>query len=112
MRILLEKMEIALDDYKFASTNAAGVFHEFASAGDCVSTTCDASSRTGKFQVDLSGTTFRMLEPIKYRFRNYPKCTRKVFDPVMEGNRQRWSGKCGGYCGNCSPVAVYLEITE
>jgi hypothetical protein len=105
-------MEIALDDYKFASTNAPGVFHQFGSAGDCASSACDASSRKGQFQVDLSGTTFRMLEPIKYQFHSYPECTAKVFDPVMEGNRQRWSGMCGGGCGNCSPVAIYLEITE
>jgi hypothetical protein len=103
-------MEIALDDYKFASTNAAGVFHEFASAGDCVSYTCDASTRTGKFQVDFSATTFRMLDPVHYQFSNYPICTAKVFNPVMEENRQRWSGKCGGHCGLCTPLAIYLEL--
>ena len=103
-------MEIVLDDYTYTSTNKPGVYYAFATAGDCISAGCDASSRIGEFKVDLSYTTFRMVQPIEYQFYNFPPCTRKVFNPIMED--QRWSGKCGGYCGLCKPVAIYLEITD
>ena len=103
-------MQIVLDDYKFTSSTVPGVNHPFASAGDCISAGCYSSDRIGSFQVDLSGTNFRLQDPITYRFVNYPTCTSQLFDALMEVNRQRWFAKCGGYCGYCEPVAIHLEI--
>ncbi len=105
-------MEIVLDDYKFTSSTVPGVNHPFASAGDCISVGCSSYHRNGAFQVDLSGTSFRLQEPITYLFVNYPSCTAKLFDARMEVNHQRWSAKCGGHCGYCKPVAVHLEIID
>ena len=105
-------MHIVINDYKFASTTVPGTYYPFASAGDCESPSCSSAYRAGFFQIDISGTNFRLPKSIQYSFYNYPSCTRKLFDPTMDERRQRWSAKCGGYCGQCTPTAIYLESIQ
>lgn len=105
-------MNIVIDDYKFASTTVPSAYHPFASAGDCESPGCSSAHRSGSFQVDISGTNFRLPQSIQYNFNNYPPCTVKLFDPTMDESRQRWSAKCGGHCGRCTPTPIHLELIQ
>ena len=102
-------MHIVTNDYKFA-TNVSGVYHPFASAGDCHSRNCDSLHRWGHFQVDISGTKFSLPQAIQYEFDCHPECNRKLYNAIMDENRQRLSAKCGGFCGDCKPVAHIIHV--
>ena len=103
-------MKVVKNDYRFATTSVSGVYHEFASASDCKSYGCNAA-RNGVFQVDLTGTNFRFKPTIPYKYFSYPNCAKKLFNPVMNANRQRWSARCGGRCGLCKSEYILLEFT-
>ena len=103
-------MHIVTNDYKFA-TNVSGVYHPFASAGDCHSRECLPDKKVGNFQVDISGTKFILPQSIQYDFNDsHPECNRKLYNATMDENRQRWSAKCGGYCGACTPFANITHV--
>ena len=104
-------MQIVTNDYRFATTNTAGVYHHYASAGDCKSYTC-TSLRSGAFKVDLSGTSFRLPSTIPYKFFSYPSCAKKLFSKSMDSARLRWSATCGGRCGDCRPEYLKVEFNE
>ena len=103
-------MHIVTNDYKFATTDVPGVYHPFASAGDCHSPECLSHYKKGHFQIDFSGTKFRLPQSIQYWIHSYPPCNKKLFNPTMDGNRQRWSAKCGGACGICRPNADVIHV--
>ena len=104
-------MHIVTNDYKFATTDFPGVYHPFASAGDCVSRECSTAYKKGHFQVDISGTKFSLPQAIQYHFNGtYPECNKKLHNATMEENRQRWSAKCGGYCGYCTTAADIIPV--
>ena len=102
-------MRVVINDFRFATTNEAGVYSSYASAGDCKSYTCTAV-RSGMFKVDLSGTSFRLPPIIPYRIGAYPSCAQRIFEPTMDEARLRWSGKCGGRCTGCTPNYLNLEF--
>ena len=102
-------MTVVTNDYRFATTNVAGVYHPYASAADCISYFC-TSSRSGTFNVDLSGTSFRLPSPIPYNIHAWPACANKLFSPTMDTARLRWSAKCGGRCSMCTPKYLKLEF--
>lgn len=103
-------MSIDIHDYKFAIASEKNSFNGFATAGDCLSSSCEESSRKGKFQADLNGTNFLLPSQIPYVFYSHPVCVQKVYKPSMSSDRRRWSGLCGGYCGNCWPKKMYVLI--
>jgi hypothetical protein len=102
-------MKIVTDDYRFATTNVPGVYHEYASAADCKSYSC-TNPRSGIFHVDISGTSFRLPSTIPYIPRGYPSCMAELFNPTMDASRLRWSAMCGGRCAQCLPEYLYLEF--
>ena len=103
-------MHIVTNDYKFA-TNVSGVYHPFASAGDCRSRECLPDKKVGNFQVDISGTKFSLPQSIQYDFNEaFPECNRKLYNATMDENRQRLSAKCGGYCGDCKPDSHIIHV--
>ena len=103
-------MKIVTNDYRFATTNVPGVYHRYASAGDCKSHGC-TNPRSGIFQVDISGTSFRLQLTIPYKYIAYPACAQKLFSPTMDASRLRWSATCGGRCGSCTPEYLHLELS-
>ena len=103
-------MGVSREDYKFATTDVPGAFHGYASAYDCISSSCNGNTKYGHFNVDITGTSFRLPPSIPYKFKAYPVCVKKIFFPSMSADRLRWSGKCGGSCGHCIPKELLLEI--
>ena len=104
-------MYIVTNDYKFATTDVPGVHHPFASAGDCHARTCSSDYKKGHFQVDISGTKFSLPQSIQYDFNDaHPECNQKLYNATMDENRQRWSAKCGGYCGYCTPATNIIPV--
>ena len=103
-------MHIVANCYKFATTDVPGVYHPFASAGDCYSRQCFSDKKKGRFQIDISGTKFSLPQSIQYEFDCHPQCNRKLYNATMDKNRQRWSAKCGGFCGDCSPAAHIIHV--
>ena len=104
-------MHIVTNDYKFATTDDSSVYHPFASAGDCHSRECLSDHKKGHFQVDISGTKFSLPQSIQYDFNEaHPECNRKLYSKTMDENRQRWSAKCGGFCGDCTPFANITHV--
>ncbi len=110
VRLNPSDMTIVKNDYRFATTNVAGVYHQYASAADCKSYGC-TNPRSGIFKVDLSGTSFRLPSTIPYKFSAYPGCAQKLFNPNMDSSRLRWSATCGGRCGFCRAEYLYLELS-
>ena len=106
IRLLLPDVIVKKGDFTFASENT----HPYSSARDCVSASCHASRRKGRFNVDLTGTSFHLPQVIPYGFNAYPACTKKVYAASMSEDHLRWSGKCGGYCGACSAKILYLIV--
>ena len=102
-------MKVVTNDYRFATTNVAGIYHPYASAADCKSYGC-TNSRSGTFKVDLSGTSFRLPSTISYKTNAYPSCAKKLFSPTMDIARLRWSAKCGGRYSRCTPKYLNLEL--
>ena len=104
-------MHILANNYKFATTDVPDVYHPFASAGDCHSRSCTSPYKRGHFQVDFSGTKFSLPQSIQYDFNEaFPPCNRKLHVPTMDKNRQRWSPKCGGFCGACTPAKNIIPV--
>ena len=104
-------MHIVTNDYEFATTDIPGVYHPFASAGDCYSRQCFSHKKKGHFQIDISGTKFSLPQSIEYDFNEaHPECNRQLYNATMDENRQRWSAKCGGYCGDCKPDANTIRV--
>ena len=103
-------MDVSREDYKFATTDVLGAFRGYASASDCITSSCSGETRKGHFSVDVTGTNFRLPPSIPYQFNSSPQCVRRIFYPSMSDDRLRWSGKCGGYCGYCAPEELLLEI--
>ena len=110
IRLLLPNREVKKDDFTFATRNFPGTFRPYATAKDCVSRSCHAQYRKGRFNVDLTGTSFHLPQVIPYEFHSFPECVRKVFAASMSDDQLRWSGKCGGWCGSCWPTALTLLV--
>ncbi|XP_028417348.1 A disintegrin and metalloproteinase with thrombospondin motifs 20-like [Dendronephthya gigantea] len=111
IRIVLPEKSVKGDDYFFTTTNYPGSAKTpYASASDCYSYSCSVDNRKGSFKVDLTGTSFHLPNAIAYGFNSYPSCVKKVYAASMSSDNLRWSGKCGGYCGECSPKSFSLLL--
>lgn len=110
IRLQVPEMNVLRGNFKFAVSNIPGVFHSYGAAADCFTSSCDAGTKRGRFEMDITGTSFRLPSSIPYSFISFPSCASNVFYPSMSADRLRWSGKCGGYCGSCWPTQLSLEI--
>ncbi|KAG8127962.1 hypothetical protein E2320_014842 [Naja naja] len=87
VRLDLNAMQIITTDLQFAQT-LDGRPVPFATAGDCYSA---AKCPQGRFSINLSGTGLSVMQSSKWLSQgNYADGTKVI-------------GKCGGYCGKCTP---------
>ncbi|XP_058855652.1 A disintegrin and metalloproteinase with thrombospondin motifs 9-like [Acipenser ruthenus] len=97
VRMDLHKMQIITTDWQFAHTRE-GHHVPFATAGDCYSA---ARCPQGRFSINLSGTGLQVAEETKWISQgNYA-----VADIQKSADSSRVTGKCGGYCGKCTPFS-------
>uniref|UniRef100_A0A286Y3S4 ADAM metallopeptidase with thrombospondin type 1 motif 9 n=1 Tax=Cavia porcellus TaxID=10141 RepID=A0A286Y3S4_CAVPO len=103
IRIDLSSMQIITTDLQFARTSE-GHPVPFATAGDCYSA---AKCPQGRFRVNLDGTGLALSEAARWTSQgNYA-----VSDIKKSADGTRVVGKCGGYCGKCTPSSgTGLEV--
>ncbi|XP_066590076.1 A disintegrin and metalloproteinase with thrombospondin motifs 9-like isoform X2 [Prorops nasuta] len=99
VRIDPAKLYIIADDYTFSWTKGSKRV-EFGRTGDCYSL---AECPQGRFSINLSGTALKLATDVTW----VPEKTIKARTSLAINriNDQRVIGKCGGYCGFCSPKA-------
>ncbi|KAM6981172.1 A disintegrin and metalloproteinase with thrombospondin motifs 9-like [Aplochiton taeniatus] len=98
VRLDLNKMLIVTTDWQFAFTRE-GHHVPFATAGDCYSA---ARCPQGHFSINLSGTGFQVAENTQWVYHgNYHSG-----DIERSQDGSRVTGRCGGYCGKCTPSSV------
>ncbi|XP_067397827.1 A disintegrin and metalloproteinase with thrombospondin motifs 9 isoform X1 [Emydura macquarii macquarii] len=103
VRLDLNTMQIITTDLQFARTHD-GRPVPYATAGDCYSA---AKCPQGRFSIDLSGTGFSLTETAKWISQgNYG-----VLEIQKSPDGTKVIGKCGGYCGKCTPSSgTGLEV--
>ncbi|XP_058144334.1 A disintegrin and metalloproteinase with thrombospondin motifs 9 isoform X15 [Dasypus novemcinctus] len=103
IRIDLTTMHIITTDLQFARTSE-GHPVPFATAGDCYSA---AKCPQGRFSINLYGTGLSLTESARWISQgNYA-----VSDIKKSTDGTRVVGKCGGYCGKCTPSSgTGLEV--
>ena len=103
IRLDLTSMQIITTDLEFARTSE-GHPVPFATAGDCYSA---AKCPQGRFSINLYGTGLSLTESARWTSQgNYA-----VSDIKKSPDGTRVVGKCGGYCGKCTPSSgTGLEV--
>ncbi|XP_060058948.1 A disintegrin and metalloproteinase with thrombospondin motifs 9 isoform X3 [Erinaceus europaeus] len=103
IRIDLATMQIITTDLQFARTRE-GHPVPFATAGDCYSA---AKCPQGRFSINLYGTGLSLTDSARWTSQgNYA-----VSDIKKSPDGTRVIGKCGGYCGKCTPSSgTGLEV--
>ncbi|XP_028575323.2 A disintegrin and metalloproteinase with thrombospondin motifs 9 isoform X3 [Podarcis muralis] len=95
VRLDLNAMQIITTDLQFAQT-LDGRPVPFATAGDCYSA---AKCPQGRFSINLSGTGLSVTQSSKWLSQgNYA-----VSEIIKSPDGTKVIGKCGGYCGKCTP---------
>ncbi|XP_032067588.1 A disintegrin and metalloproteinase with thrombospondin motifs 9 isoform X2 [Thamnophis elegans] len=95
VRLDLNAMQIITTDLQFAQT-LDGRPVPFATAGDCYSA---AKCPQGRFSINLSGTGLSVMQTSKWLSQgNYA-----VSEITRSPDGTKVIGKCGGYCGKCTP---------
>ncbi|KAM6470860.1 A disintegrin and metalloproteinase with thrombospondin motifs 9 isoform 3-T3 [Liasis olivaceus] len=95
VRLDLNAMQIITTDLQFAQT-LDGRPVPFATAGDCYSA---AKCPQGRFSINLSGTGLSVMQTSKWLSQgNYA-----VSEITKSPDGTKVIGKCGGYCGKCTP---------
>nr|XP_034962630.1 A disintegrin and metalloproteinase with thrombospondin motifs 9 isoform X4 [Zootoca vivipara] len=95
VRLDLNTMQIITTDLQFAQT-LDGRPVPFATAGDCYSA---AKCPQGRFSINLSGTGLSVTQTSKWLSQgNYA-----VSEIIKSPDGTKVIGKCGGYCGKCTP---------
>ncbi|XP_025025937.1 A disintegrin and metalloproteinase with thrombospondin motifs 9 isoform X3 [Python bivittatus] len=95
VRLDLNAMQIITTDLQFAQT-LDGRPVPFATAGDCYSA---AKCPQGRFSINLSGTGLSVMQTSKWLSQgNYA-----VSEIIKSPDGTKVIGKCGGYCGKCTP---------
>ncbi|XP_059571400.1 A disintegrin and metalloproteinase with thrombospondin motifs 9 isoform X2 [Alligator mississippiensis] len=103
VRLDLNTMQIITTDLQFART-LDGRPVPYATAGDCYSA---AKCPQGHFSIDLYGTGLSVMETAKWLSQgNYA-----VSEIQRSPDGTKVLGKCGGYCGKCTPSSgTGLEV--
>ncbi|XP_039206103.1 A disintegrin and metalloproteinase with thrombospondin motifs 9 isoform X2 [Crotalus tigris] len=95
VRLDLNTMQIITTDLQFAQT-LDGRPVPFATAGDCYSA---AKCPQGRFSINLSGTGLSVMQASRWLSQgNYA-----VSEITRSPDGTKVIGKCGGYCGKCTP---------
>ncbi|KAJ1110188.1 hypothetical protein NDU88_007543 [Pleurodeles waltl] len=95
VRLDLTNMQIITTDLQFAQT-LDGRPVPFATAGDCYSA---AKCPQGRFRINLQGTGLALTDTSKWISQgNYA-----VAEIKKSPDGTKVTGKCGGYCGKCTP---------
>ncbi|XP_015683302.1 A disintegrin and metalloproteinase with thrombospondin motifs 9-like, partial [Protobothrops mucrosquamatus] len=95
VRLDLNAMQIITTDLQFAQT-LDGRPVPFATAGDCYSA---AKCPQGRFSINLSGTGLSVMQASRWLSQgNYA-----VSEITRSPDGTKVIGKCGGYCGKCTP---------
>ncbi|CAI4221397.1 unnamed protein product [Auanema sp. JU1783] len=95
IRVDLLNRKIKINDFTFAKT-INGSHVEYATAGDCYSM---KDCPQGRFSVDLVGTGLRIVDDLQWEDKGH-RTTSRI---DRTSNNARVEGRCGGYCGKCSP---------
>jgi len=102
VRFLIKQNIVKIDDFTFASSHGKHI--GFGVAGDCYSS---SNCPQGRFSISLEGTGFTISERTSWN-KNGVSSSQLI---SRYKNNQQVTGRCGGYCGKCSPSAhgVILE---
>ncbi|XP_045465321.1 A disintegrin and metalloproteinase with thrombospondin motifs 9 isoform X2 [Harmonia axyridis] len=101
VRLDIRTMRIIGDDFIF-SKQERGKHIPYGTAGDCYSNVDGCGQ--GRFAIDLSGTSFKLRSDIEWTG-NITKIHR---------TDKTANGKCGGFCGECTPdpaIGLHVEVT-
>ncbi|ELU06312.1 hypothetical protein CAPTEDRAFT_158288 [Capitella teleta] len=101
IRLNMTDLTVITNDYKF-STAQGGHSIPFATAGDCYSSSQVCPQ--GHFKVDLSDTGFKVSSESKWAITGH----RAVQNISISEGGEIVRGKCGGWCGLCSPKTANL----
>ncbi|CAG2100309.1 unnamed protein product [Medioppia subpectinata] len=97
---------IQSNDYRFAESQSGGWQIAFGEAGDCYSV---MHCPQGQFKINLKGTGLSVSPKTKWSVQG-SKATKHI-DRIDGG--QVVTGRCGGYCGRCTPSnGLYLDLYE
>ncbi|XP_053325323.1 A disintegrin and metalloproteinase with thrombospondin motifs 9 [Spea bombifrons] len=98
VRLDLASLQIITTDLQFAHTRD-GRPVPFATAGDCYSA---VKCPQGRFSINLKGTGISVSEATKWMSQgNYA-----VTEITKSPDGTKVTGKCGGYCGKCTPSST------
>ena len=106
-------LEVDITDSRFSVQIVGTYTRPYGSANGCkYHSSCSAYQTTmvGKTEADLTGSDFKFPSSIPYSIGTWPSCAKILVDPTMSADRKKWSVKCGGYCGGCSPKPLILHI--
>ncbi|XP_048580125.1 uncharacterized protein LOC5504243 isoform X2 [Nematostella vectensis] len=108
VRVILgaNAVSIKADDFQFATKIGNSV--NYGVAGDCYSSTAE-NCRKGRFQIDLTGTGFRIKDTVHWQHIGSPSEIKNTLD--IDAERRSVYAECGGYCGECRPQGtIDLEM--
>ena len=113
IRLDVPSLEVDITDSRF-SVQIVGInIRPYGSAHDCkYHSSCSGyqTYKAGIAVADLTGTDFKFPSSIPYNIGSWPSCAKVLVDPTMSADRKKWSVKCGGHCGGCSPKPLILHI--
>jgi len=104
IRYLINSNRAQNDDFTFSETSYGNQI-SFGTAGDCYS---DQGCPQGRFNINLSGTNFRVSQNTSWGVSGFFTRVNVRFN----SDRTQVNGRCGGYCGRCSAddsIGLYLD---
>ncbi|MFH4978316.1 hypothetical protein AB6A40_005025 [Gnathostoma spinigerum] len=107
IRVDLHNMKINIHDHTFAQT-LRGEDVPYATAGDCYSA---VECPQGRFAIDLRGTGLKVVDDLRWVDQGHRTSSRIN----RAENNALIHGRCGGYCGQCSPEkfkGLVIEIDQ
>ena len=113
IRINVSSLEVDISDSRFSVQIVGTYIRKYGSAADCkYHSSCFGyqTYKAGKAVADLIGTDFKFPSSIPYSIGSWPSCAKILVDPTMSADRKKWSVKCGGHCGGCTPKPLILHI--
>ena len=108
----MSSLEVDIKDSRFSVQIVGTYIRPYGNAAGCKYHSCSAYRTTmvGKTEADLTGTDFKFPPSIPYSIGAWPSCAKILVDPTMSADRKKWSVKCGGHCGSCTPKPLILHI--